>query len=569
MAAARGELPAGQGRAGTRRSCKIREALTVRASTGRSKAWPVACARAAVWCVAVAAAGCTPKGTPEAEPERRTMTPALAFESLIPRPASATSTGAHFDLQPTSSIYADPANGVAAVGELLAERLRRATGYAVPVLQAAGTVPPGHVHLTTSGADPSLGEEGYTLTVTADGVRLAASRPAGLFRGTQTIRQLLPPAVEAPAAAAAPAWRMATGTITDRPRFVWRGAMLDVARHFFSVVDVKRFIDVIAYYKMNRLHLHLSDDQGWRIVVDKWPNLTTVGGSLQSDGDGGPGAYYYSKADYTEIVAYAAARHIIVIPEIDMPGHTNAALASYAELNCDGVARPLYTGREVGFSTLCLRKPLTLSFVEDVIAEVAALTPGPYFHVGGDEAKSTDPVEYVRFIEAVQTIVRAQGKQMLGWEEIVSARLHPSTIVQEWHDDISHPIPLGTRVLLSPSSRVYLDMKYDASTPLGQDWAGRIDVKKAYDWDPATEAPQNVPEADIVGVEAPLWTETLRTRADLEHMMLPRLAGIAEIAWSPRAGRAWDEYRLRLGTYGPRFDAMGVGYFRAPQVPWM
>jgi hexosaminidase len=465
-----------------------------------------------------------------------------------------------------SRIAIDPATPeLEGIGRFLADRLKPATGLQLPVRPAAGAPMRGSILLTTAGADPQLGAEGYVLTVAPDTVSLVAHRPAGLFRGLQTIRQLLPPAIESATLQSGP-WTIPAATITDRPRFVWRGAMLDVARHFFGVAGVKRFIDLLAYYKMNRFHLHLSDDQGWRIAIDAWPRLATVGGSTQIGGGTGP--FYFSKADYAEIVAYAGGRYITVVPEIDMPGHTNAALASYAELNCDDVARPLYTGIEVGFSSLCLKKDITLPFVRDVVREISALSPGPYFHVGGDEAASTDAAEYARFMEDVQAIVTADGKQTIGWEEFATTRMLPTSIVQQWDRGVAQKaVEQGAKVILSPSKKIYLDMKYDATSPLGQDWAGLIEVKDAYDWDPATYVP-GVSEADILGVEAPLWTETIETMADVEYMTLPRLAGVGEIGWSPAAARGWDEYKLRLAAHGLRLKAMGVNFYQSPQVPW-
>jgi hexosaminidase len=471
-----------------------------------------------------------------------------------------------FDLTEGLAITVEPATEeMKAIGKLLADRLGAAIGHGVPVL--TGTVPrKGSIHLTTAAGDPALGEEGYALSITQDRVVLVAHRPAGAFYGLQTIRQLLPPAIEGSASPAA-SWRMAAATIRDRPRFAWRGAMLDVARHFFDIGDVERFVDQISFYKMNRLHLHLSDDQGWRIVVNAWPRLAPFGGRTQVGG--GDGARYYSQEDYARIVAFARSRYVIVVPEIDMPGHTNAALASHAELNCDGVAPSPYTGVDVGFSSLCLTRGTTTIFVRDVVREIAALTPGPFFHVGGDEASATDPAAYVRFVEEAQSIVNAYGKRMIGWEEIASARLLPTSIVQQWDRGlVQQATRQGVTAILSPSKKAYLDMMYDRATPLGQNWAGYVTVKDAYDWDPATYL-TDVPEAVIVGVEAPLWTETLRTRSDLEYMAFPRLAGLGEIGWSPRAARRWDDYRVRLGVHGPRFEAMGVRFFRSPQVPWM
>jgi hexosaminidase len=258
----------------------------------------------------------------------------------------------------------------------------------------------------------------------------------------------------------------------------------------------------------------------------------------------------------------------MIIPEIDMPGHTNAALASYAELNCNDVAPPLYTGIQVGFSSLCPEKAITFTFVDDVIRELAALTPGPYIHIGGDEAAATSHDDYVHFIERFQEIVQAHGKRMIGWEEISQTTLLPSSVVQYWHNPIvGQAARQGAKVIMSPASRAYLDMKYDQSTPLGLNWAGYLDVQAAYAWDPATQV-ADVAEADILGVEAPLWTETVQTMQDIEFMVFPRLPGYAEIGWSPMAGRDWNDYRNRLGRHGARLAALGVNFYRSALVPW-
>ena len=240
--------------------------------------------------------------------------------------------------------------------------------------------------------------------------------------------------------------------------------MLDVARHFFGVDDVKRYMDLMALYKLNRLHLHLSDDQGWRIEIKSWPNLAIEGG--KSEVGGGPGGYY-TQQDYTALVDYGRERHITIVPEIDMPGHTNAALASYPDLNCDGIARQRYTGIEVGFSSLCVDKDITYKFIDDVVREIAALTPGAYFHIGGDEVKTLTAAQYVAFVERVQAIVQAHGKETIGWDEIAPAHLLPTTIVQHWRPDgaPSQAVAKGARVVMSVANRAYLDMQYDAGEP--------------------------------------------------------------------------------------------------------
>ena len=493
--------------------------------------------------------------------------PAPSMEEVIPRPASVEADGGTFDLTAQTVIYVEPeTDETKAIGQYLADKINPSTGYNIQVRAAAGTPGKGNIFLSLSGADPSLGEEGYELVVTPELVKVTANQPAGLFYGIQTIRQLLPPAIDSSSVQPGP-WTMGTGTIKDHPRYAWRGAMLDVARHFFSVKDVTHYIDLLAYYKFNRLHLHLTDDQGWRIQINSWPNLTLYGGSLEVGGTLGG---YFSQDDYAYIAAYAKNRYITIVPEIDMPGHTISALASYAELNCNGIAPNLFTGIEVGFSSLCLSNDVTYQFVEAVIAEVAAITPGPYFHIGGDEASATSLPDYLDFIHRAQTIINDNGKQMIGWEEISQIRLQPDTIIQHWNLDDGYAresIQQGVKVIMSPANRAYLDMKYTSSTTLGLDWAGDINVEMAYSWDPGTLV-NGVTDDYILGVEAPLWSETLISMDDIEYMAFPRILGIAEIGWTPQTLRNWYEYKPRLAAQGPRLDALGVNFYRTPEINW-
>ncbi len=487
--------------------------------------------------------------------------------NIIPRPVSEVATGGTFVLTAHAGINVEPATDeVKAIGQYLADRINPSTGYETKVQGTEIGPALGNIYLTLTGADPALGDEGYELTITPELVKLVANQPAGLFHGVQTIRQLLPPAIDSASIQPGP-WILGTGTITDFPRFAWRGAMLDVARHFFNVRDVSRYIDLLAYYKINRLHLHLSDDQGWRIQINSWPNLAIHGGSLEVGG--GPGGYY-SQEDYANIVNYARSRYITIIPEIDMPGHTTAALASYPELNCGGIAPELFTGTDVGFSSFCINKDITYTFLEDVIGELAGMTPGAYIHIGGDEAKATNQPDYINFVKRAQSIVAANGKQVVGWEEIAQAPLLPGSIVQHWNLTAglaAQAIQQGARVIMSPADKAYLDMKYTAATALGLEWAGTINLEKGYSWDPA-KLIAGVTEKDILGVEAPLWSETLKTMEDIEYMAFPRLPGYAEIGWSPQSRRDWSEYKKRLGTHGPRLEALGVHFYRSPEIAW-
>jgi hexosaminidase len=252
-----------------------------------------------------------------------------------------------------------------------------------------------------------------------------------------------------------------------------------------------------------------------------------------------------------------------------MPGHTNAALASYAELNCNGVAPALYTGTNVGFSSLCVSKAITYTFVDNVVSEISALTPGAYFHMGGDESSATTPADYVTFVNQAMGIITSHSKQVLGWEDISAGTLPANTVIQHWNNATTtlNGVNQGAKVLMSPASKAYLDMKYSHQTKLGQTWAGIINVQTGYSWDPATQI-SGLAESSIVGVEAPLWTETIVTSADIDYMTYPRLPGYAEIGWSPATGRNWTEYKVRLGAHGPRLTALGVNFFASSEVPW-
>jgi hexosaminidase len=500
-----------------------------------------------------------------------TASPAAAatLADVVPAPVTVQpAAGVTYRLPSSASVFV--ASGATDVGTYLATLLRRSTGFALPVTAAGSGTPGNGISLLLSGAPASVGSEGYQLDVSAGSVVLRAQTAAGLFHGVQTLRQLLPAAVESPTVRPGP-WRVPGGRIIDFPRFAYRGAMLDVARHFHPVATIKAYLDQIALYKINYLHLHLSDDQGWRIVIDSRPRLTSVGGSTQVGG--GPGGFY-TKAQYQEIVAYAAQRHITIVPEIDMPGHTNAALASYAELNCNGVAPPLYTGTDVGFSSLCTTKEVTYTFVDAVLTELAALTPGPFLHLGGDEANVTPADQYAAFINRVQPMVTGKGKAVVGWHQIgASAVTHSANrVVQYWglgtsDSLVNTAVSRGARVIMSPANRAYLDMKYTSSTPLGLSWAGLVEVRTAYGWDPGAHL-SGVPAAAILGVEAPLWTETIVTPDHIEFMAFPRLPAIAELGWSPWSTHDWNTFRLRLGAQAPRWTLMGIDFYRSPQVPW-
>ena len=313
----------------------------------------------------------------------------------------------------TEIVLLDKSPELQQIGNYLMKKLKPATGFSLKVKSDNNQPSAACIKLGVSAGDSMLGKEGYKLTVDDTTVTINANNYEGIFRGIQTLLQLLPADIAASTVQTGP-WEIAAGAITDYPAYAFRSSMLDVSRHFFDAKEIKRFIDQIAAYKMNALHLHLSDDQGWRIEIKSWPRLTSYGGSTEVGGGKGG---FYTQEEYKDIVQYALSRYITIIPEIDMPGHTNAALASYAELNCNDTAPALYTKTDVGFSTLCVKKDITYKFVDDVVRELAAITPGPYIHMGGDESHATSKEDYLTFVNKIQGIPKKYGKKMIGWRK--------------------------------------------------------------------------------------------------------------------------------------------------------
>lgn len=336
--------------------------------------------------------------------------------------------------------------------------------------------------------------------------------------------------------------------------------MIDVARHFFPVEDIKRQIDLVAQYKINKLHLHLSDDQGWRLEIKKWPDLTNIGS--KSEVGGGKGGYY-TQDDFKEIVKYAADRYIEVIPEFDMPGHTNSALASYGFLNSDGKKKEHYTGIDIGFSSLMCRDEKTYKFIEDIIREVSEISPSKYIHIGGDEADSTSKEDYKYFMGRVSKIVENHGKVPIGWDPAdTSEDISSNFILQNWSGSNKVAREKNLKMIISIAKKSYLDMKYHEDIKLGLKWAGYISIIKGYDWDPTNCAPKEL----ILGIEAPLWSETLRNQEDMDYMIYPRVLGYAEIGWTPKEGRNTGEYIQRMKENAKRLELQGVNYYKDPSL---
>ena len=409
--------------------------------------------------------------------------------------------------------------------------------------------------------EETLGEEGYQLQITAEGILLKAASKAGLFYGIQTLRQMFPAKLENGQLENGVVLRQTN--IEDKPAYAWRGTMVDVARSFFGLDYLKRHVDRMALYKMNRLHLHLSDDQGWRIEIKGWPKLSEIGGKF-SVRRGRAG--FLTQEEYKELQDYALARNIIIIPEIDMPGHIYAALAAYPELNCDDYSNLTpqratppegFEDYDVGWSKFCLEKPEIYEFVSDVIGEMAEITKGPWIHIGGDEIE--DP-RYEEFIVKADSIVRSFGKTAIGWEEATKAEVDDSFISQVWHDEVE-PV-VDVKVIESICSSFYLDHANVPGQPNTLNWCKEdgVSLENVYTFESKNP--------NTIGVEAPVWSEFVLTDEMMDNRFWPRTIAAAEVGWTSADKRNFNSFKQRLGKHGDRLRALDVNFYRTPEIEW-
>lgn len=490
----------------------------------------------------------------------------LKEATLVPKPLKTVPTFSAFALDQYTSIHT-PANGsLDAIAQFLSEKIKLKTGLDIPINTAEEGLAQRIIYINQADSLKTKDNEAYQLYINKDSIILNAATSEAAFRGIQTLRQLIPEQSNDTLNEHA-IWPVPSGKIMDRPNFGYRGTMLDVARHFFDLEEVKKYIDALAYYKINVLHLHLTDDQGWRIEIKSWPKLTQIGG--QTEVGGGKGGFYTQK-DYKDLVAYAAKHYITIIPEVDMPGHTNAASLSYPILHAGGKAEKprIRTDMKVGYSSLHTKKDTVYSFIDNVVEEIAALSPGPYFHIGGDETHVTQKKDYVDFVERVATIVQKHGKRMVGWADIAAAGIDSTTISQFWRskENAITSVQKGAKLILSPAKKAYLDMKYDTLSKHGLSWAALIPVDTAYLWSPETYS--GVPKEQILGIEAPLWSETIATLSELEYLAFPRIIGYAELGWSVPENRSWEGYKERLVGQQSYLERMSINYYPSPLIPW-
>ncbi len=499
---------------------------------------------------------------------------------LVPVPASLEIQKGRFKLSKSTTIQAS--GKAASIASYLNGHLQKFYGFALEITDKAGGK--NAIVLQEIAKNNEGGKEAYSLQVNSKGISILGE-PAGLFYGIQTLIQLLP--LEKSESLTIPAVQ-----IDDRPRFGYRGMHLDVGRHFMPVAFVKKYIDQIARHKMNTFHWHLTEDQGWRIEIKKYPKLTEIGAwrketvighnrDKPQKFDGKRSGGFYTQEEIKDIVAYAADRFITVIPEIEMPGHSLAALAAYPELGC--TEGPFEVATKWGiFNDVYCPNEETFRFLEDVLTEVIALFPSPYIHIGGDECPKTRWEESAfcqqlikkeglkdehelqsYFIQRIEKFLNSKGKQIIGWDEILEGGLAPNATVMSWRG-IKGGIAAAKQhhnVIMTPTDYCYFDYYQSESKdtePLAI--GGFLPVEKVYSYEPIPEELTAAEAKYILGAQANVWTEYIPTPAQAEYMIFPRMCALAEVVWSPKEKRNWNSFTTRMQTHFKRLDAFHINY---------
>ncbi|QJR35675.1 beta-N-acetylhexosaminidase [Gemmatimonas groenlandica] len=512
--------------------------------------------------------------------------------AIIPRPVVLTPKSGAFTLTARTVVHADPA--FTGVARRFARDVANPTGFDLTVVRraTAGSAAAGGIALIRT---PALGPEAYTLDVTPTGVVIKASAPAGAFYGLETLKQLLPVAIYREAPLGNTVWRAAAVHVEDAPRFTWRGSHLDVARHFESKEFVKKYIDLLARHKMNRFHWHLTEDQGWRIEIKKYPLLTELGSCREqtlvgpyitnpkpSNFDGKRHCGFYTQDDIREVVAYAAERMITVVPEIEMPGHSQAAIHAYPRLSSRPDSSPGVL-QVWGVSDFILNPTdSTVAFMQDVLTEVLALFPGPFIHIGGDEAGKAqwkaNPEIQARikalglkdehemqswFIRQMDTFLTARGRRMIGWDEILEGGLAENATVMSWRGMAGGIAAAKANhdVVMAPGSHTYFD-HYQSRDKTKEPLAigGFTPIDSVYAFEPVPPQLTADEAKHILGAQAQLWAEYMPNAKHVEYMAYPRMVALSEVLWSAKGRRDFTDFKGRLPTHLARLDALDVNY---------
>jgi hexosaminidase len=497
-----------------------------------------------------------------------------------------------FSLPATTCIMAD--KNAEAVAIYLRDLLSPAADLDIETIKSSNEdAQADTILLTASGSDKSLGSEGYELEVTPAAIAIRAPEAIGLFYGVQTLRQLLPPDVENRGGNSSGIWEIPAVAIKDKPRFPWRGMHLDVGRHFFPVSFVKKYIDLLAMHKLNVFHWHLTEDQGWRIEIKKYPKLTEIGSKREASPlaedrytlDGEPYEGFYTQEEIREVVEHAASRFVQVLPEIEMPGHTVSALAAYPELGCTGGAYKVRTFWGIEEDVYCAGSEKVFEFLEDVLEEVMDLFPGLYIHIGGDESpkaawqkcekcqkriveeqlKNEDELQSY-FIRRIEKFLKANGRQLIGWDEILEGGLAPDATVMSWRGMGGgiEAASQGHDVIMCPLNYTYFDY-YQSEDHENEPPAigGLTPLETVYEFDPMPPELSGDTAKHVLGAQGQLWTEFIAEERHLEYMAFPRASALAEVLWTNRESCDYDDFTRRLPALLQRLRHMNVN-FRNP-----
>ena len=515
--------------------------------------------------------------------------------AVIPRPAVLTPRAGAYLLSARTVLRTDPA--FRAVARRFARDVAAPTGLELAVVPLGGT---GGIVLRRDAALPA---EGYRLDVTPQGVTVRASAPAGAFYALETVKQLLPPAIYREAPVAGVTWAVPAVHVEDAPRFPWRGAHLDAGRHFMPKEFVKKYVDLLARHKMNRFHWHLTEDQGWRLEIRKYPRLTQVGscreqtqvGLHQSDPakrvfNGTRHCGFYTQEDVREVVAYAAERMVTVVPEVEMPGHSQAAVFAYPQLSSSPDTAPNPGVLQVWGVSPYIINPTdaNVAFMQDVLAEVLELFPSPWIHIGGDEAIKdqwkANPAIQARiralglkdehelqswFIRQMDGFLTKRGRRLIGWDEILEGGLADNATVMSWRGMAGGiaAAKAGHDVVMAPGTHTYLD-HYQSQDRAREPLAigGFTNLEKVYSFEPVPPELSPAEGQHVLGAQGQLWTEYIPTPKHLEYMAYPRLVALSEVVWSPAARRSWPDFQQRLPRHLARLDALDVNYRRVEGI---
>lgn len=497
--------------------------------------------------------------------------------AIVPQPNEMTTLDGYFTMNSKTALAIPDTPALKSAAGLINQRFQQAAGFALEIVSER---PAKNFVALELDASANLGEEGYELVVDKNGVTIRASTERAGFYGLVTMLQLLPPQIESQTLAANVDWVVPFVQIKDQPRFPWRGMHLDVCRHFVPVEFIKKQLDVMALFKMNTFHWHLTEDQGWRIEIKKYPKLTELG-SVRTEGDGSEYGGYYTQNEIKEVVAYAAERFINVVPEIELPGHSLAALVGYPELSCTGGPFQVRNVWGVEPDVYCAGKEEVFHFLEDVINEVVPLFPYEYFHIGGDECpkdrweECADCQKRIKaeglkdehelqsyFVQRIEKVLLAHDKKMIGWDEILEGGLAPTATVMSWRGEAGgiEAAKQGHDVVMTPGNWVYLDHYQGDSKVEPVAIGGYTTLEESYSYDPVPADLEGELAKHVLGTQGNVWSEYLYTPELFEYRIYPRIIALAEVGWTQKENKAYEDFLRRMDPQFVRLDLQGINY---------